>query len=185
MDPMNRLRTRSRRALPLAILVSAVIAVAGCSSGKTAVPDEGPGSSAELARLGLRFPLVTRRLSNGLKILLVEDHKPTSQALLNLLSRRRHRVTLAGSLAEARAAVEREEFDLLISDIGLPDGDGCELMNELRARPHFVGVALTGYGAEEDVSRSHDAGFIAHLTNPVSISALDVALSAACRLLDE
>ena len=74
----------------------------------------------------------------------------------------------------------RENFDLLISDIGLPDGNGYELMEELRGRHGLVGIALTGYGMEEDVNRSHAAGFMTQLTKPVSVQALDTALTAVC-----
>jgi signal transduction histidine kinase len=113
------------------------------------------------------------------RILLVEDHKPTSLVLRQLLTRRNYAVVATASLAEARAVAGRENFELLISDIGLPDGTGYELMAELHGRHGLVGIALTGYGMEEDVSRSQAAGFVAHLTKPVSVEALDGALSAA------
>lgn len=119
------------------------------------------------------------------RILLVEDHKPTALALMHLLSRRHHAVVLASCLAEARDLSARERFDILISDIGLPDGDGCDLMRDLRHQPGLVGVALTGYGMEQDVERSHASGFIAHLTKPVSIASLEEALATAGHRLDE
>jgi signal transduction histidine kinase len=118
------------------------------------------------------------------RILLVEDHKPTALVLRHLLTRRNYAVVATASLAEARAVASRENFELLISDIGLPDGDGYELMAELHGRHGLVGIALTGYGMEEDVSRSQAAGFVAHLTKPVSVEALDSALSAACDRLN-
>jgi signal transduction histidine kinase len=118
------------------------------------------------------------------RILLVEDHKPTSRTLAHLLTRRNYSVVAAGCLAEARAAASRENFDLLISDIGLPDGNGYELMTELNGRHGLVGIALTGYGMEEDVSRSQAAGFVTHLTKPVTVQALDSALSAASHRLN-
>lgn len=111
------------------------------------------------------------------RILLVEDHKPTRNALALLLRRRRYEVTTADCITAARAIVEHGIFDLLISDIGLPDGNGCELMAELRDRYGLPGIALTGYGMNEDVRRGQLAGFAAHLTKPVSIEALDHALS--------
>jgi CheY-like chemotaxis protein len=113
------------------------------------------------------------------RILLVEDHKPTTLVLKHLLSRRYFAVVSTGCLAEARAAASRENFELLISDIGLPDGTGYELMAELHGRQGLVGIALTGYGMEEDVSRSQAAGFVAHLTKPITVDALDGALAAA------
>ncbi len=110
-------------------------------------------------------------------VLLVEDHQPTCATLTELLSRRGYHVIAASSLLEARAKAEGERFDILISDIGLPDGNGCDLMAELRARQGLAGIALTGYGMIEDMERSRAAGFVTHLTKPVSIAALEKALS--------
>ena len=112
------------------------------------------------------------------RILLVEDHKPTSRALTQLLVRRNYQVAAADCVAEARAVARRQSFDLLISDIGLPDGNGYDLMAELRTEYGLPGIALTGYGMEEDVNRSQAAGFIAHLTKPVSVQALEGALAS-------
>lgn len=117
----------------------------------------------------------------GIHILLVEDHEPTRIGLTHLLLRRNYQVTSVGSLSEARAAVEKENVQLLISDIGLPDGNGCDLMEEMGKRFHVKGIALTGYGMENDVNRSYGAGFSAHLTKPVRIESLDEALTVAMR----
>jgi CheY-like chemotaxis protein len=114
-----------------------------------------------------------------LRVLLVEDHKPTSLALARLLARRNYSVATADCIAAASALAGRETFDLLISDIGLPDGTGYDLMAQLHKRHGLVGIALTGYGMEEDVSRSLSAGFVTHLTKPITMQALDTALSAA------
>lgn len=116
-----------------------------------------------------------------LKILLVEDHEPTRTALTQLLLRRRHKVACAGSLAEARSVLAREKgrFQLLISDIGLPDGSGYDLMREIRKDSPVKGIALTGYGMEQDINRSQAAGFSTHLIKPVRIESLDHALSVA------
>jgi PAS domain S-box-containing protein len=110
-------------------------------------------------------------------VLLVEDHEPTCATLTELLSRRGFRVEAATTLREARDLADRGQFDILISDIGLPDGSGCDLMAELRGRQALMGIALTGYGMLEDMKRSREAGFITHLTKPVSIAALDKALA--------
>lgn len=119
--------------------------------------------------------------AKGIRILLVEDHEATRLSLTHLLVRRNYKVTPASSLAEARALVEKQKFNLLISDIGLPDGNGYELMAELQQRLHLKGIALTGYGMEQDVNRSHAAGFTAHLTKPVRMESLDDALSVALK----
>ena len=111
------------------------------------------------------------------RVLLVEDHAATRSALAALLRRRRFNVITAASAAEARALAERGEMRLIISDIGLPDASGYDLMKEVRERFGLRGIALTGYGTEEDVQRSRDAGFAAHLTKPVTVQALDRALA--------
>jgi PAS domain S-box-containing protein len=115
------------------------------------------------------------------RILLVEDHEPTRESLTHLLSRRHYKVTPVGSLAEARSAAGKKKFNLLISDIGLPDGNGCDLMEEMKKKSHLKGIALTGYGMEQDVSRSYAAGFTAHLTKPVRMESLDDALTVALK----
>ncbi|HXF11077.1 MAG TPA: ATP-binding protein, partial [Desulfuromonadaceae bacterium] len=112
-----------------------------------------------------------------LAILLVEDHEPTRNSLTQLLLRRRHKVITASTINEARDLAAKESFDLLISDIGLPDGSGVELMRELSVRHKVKGIALTGYGTEQDVINSQDAGFSAHLTKPVRIDSLDTTLA--------
>jgi CheY-like chemotaxis protein len=70
-----------------------------------------------------------------------------------------------------------QSFDLLISDIGLPDGTGFDLMKEMKERYDIRGIALTGYGMEEDIERSQNAGFLVHLTKPIQIQSLDKALA--------
>jgi PAS domain S-box-containing protein len=115
------------------------------------------------------------------RALLVEDHRPTRKALAHLLTRRHYDVVSVGSVSEARATASREAFDIVISDIGLPDGNGYDLMTELRSRHGLVGIALTGYGREEDVDRSQAAGFSAHLTKPVSVEGLECALASVGR----
>lgn len=116
------------------------------------------------------------------RILLVEDHKPTRSTLALLLHRRNYEVVTADCFMAARAIAERETFDLLISDIGLPDGNGCDLMAELHGRYGLPGIAITGYGMEEDIRKGKLAGFAAHLTKPVSIEALDRALLSVVAL---
>ena len=80
-------------------------------------------------------------------------------------------VRLADSMAAAREAA-REPFDVLVSDLALPDGSGLDLMTELRTRTAAPAIALSGYGSLRDKSRSAAAGFSAHLTKPVTIERL-------------
>nr|AUN37503.1 multi-sensor hybrid histidine kinase [uncultured bacterium] len=113
-----------------------------------------------------------------MKILLLEDHEPSRTALVHLLKRRNYEVYPAGSIAEARAIVSAQKIDLLMSDLGLPDGDGNDFMAELEANRGLSGIALTGYGMEEDIQRSLAAGFMSHLIKPVLANDLENALRA-------
>jgi CheY-like chemotaxis protein len=111
----------------------------------------------------------------SLRILLTEDHFDTATNLKRLLQRRGHEVEVASTLAEARAWLVRGTFDVLLSDIGLPDGQGLDLMQPFlsaaNGRP-VAGIALSGYGMPEDVRRSMEAGFTHHLTKPIEFARL-------------
>jgi CheY-like chemotaxis protein len=113
---------------------------------------------------------------SGVSILLVEDHIDTANAMKRLLAKRGYAVQAATSVAEALRMAANHSFDVLISDIGLPDGTGLQLMRELGARRPVKGIALTGFGMEEDVERSREAGFIEHLTKPINMEQLQAAL---------
>lgn len=109
------------------------------------------------------------------RILLVEDHEDTRETLLRLLRRRGHRVLAVSSVKETVNAAQQTEFDLAISDIGLPGGSGLELPKALSpggSRPLAL-IALSGFCLEEDIRHSHRAGFALHLTKPVDMRALD------------
>ena len=113
----------------------------------------------------------------SLRILLVEDHADTSETMARLLTTMGHQVTEAGTVAAALAAVEAAAFDVVVSDLGLPDGDGYDLMRALRRRRETPGIALSGYGRDEDIERGREAGFDVHLTKPVSLPALRAAIA--------
>jgi signal transduction histidine kinase/response regulator RpfG family c-di-GMP phosphodiesterase len=116
-----------------------------------------------------------------MRVLLVEDHEDTNRSLTNLLRRRGYRVHSARSVQSALALAENEQFDVLISDIGLPDGSGIDLMQKLSADHPLFGIALTGFGMEEDVRRSHDVGFHHHLIKPVDLNRLDALIQQSAR----
>ncbi len=128
-----------------------------------------------------------------LHILLVEDHADTAAAMADLLRGIGHRVTAAASVEAAlaaAAAVERQGgnggggggIDLVVSDLGLPDGNGYDLMRELARRYGLRGIALSGYGMEDDVQQSREAGFERHLTKPVDLRSLDAAIRDASQV---
>ena len=110
------------------------------------------------------------------RLLLVEDHDSTLQVLSQLLVRAGHQVTTAQTVTQALAAAATGTFDLVISDLGLPDGTGTELMEKLRDTYGLSGIALSGYGMEEDIARSLQSGFTAHLIKPVDLRQLLRAL---------
>ncbi|HEY4299993.1 MAG TPA: ATP-binding protein [Candidatus Didemnitutus sp.] len=139
-------------------------------------PDQGdvPSTRAEDGRIPTRPPFGASR-----RILLVEDHDITRTTLSRLLVRRGFQVTSVPTATKACDAARHSTFDLVLSDIGLPDSDGFSLMRKLRDEFGLKGIALTGYGMEEDLARSTDAGFFAHLTKPISASVLDRSLEQA------
>ena len=116
-----------------------------------------------------------------LSILLVEDHEDTSRSLVRLLRKRGYEVRAAASVAAGLAMAVEAHFDLLISDMGLPDGTGIDLMRELSATREVCGIALSGYGMEEDINRSKGVGFREHLTKPIDISRLDAIIQRVGR----
>jgi PAS domain S-box-containing protein len=106
------------------------------------------------------------------RILLVEDHADTRAILARLLRSFGFSVSSAGGVKEALRLAETQRFDLLVSDIGLPDGSGMDVMKTLKVRQRIRGIALSGFGQEEDIRRSRDAGFETHLIKPVDFHTL-------------
>lgn len=117
-----------------------------------------------------------------LHVLLVEDHADTAEQLTRLLKRAGHNVTLATSVRQARdliAAGEAQagcEFNILISDLGLPDGSGQDIMRDLATKHPIPGIALSGYGMKDDIRNSMAAGFSRHITKPVDWRELKSAI---------
>jgi PAS domain S-box-containing protein len=141
------------------------------TNGHDGKGDQGDGSGAPVLVLQGE-PLGARR-----SILLVEDHTPTRVALERLLQRRNFQVFVAETAADARAVAKAEKVDIVISDIGLPDGNGYDLMAELEGLYSVKGIAMTGYGMDGDIARSRATGFSVHLMKPVSMQALDAAIA--------
>src|SRR5437763_2329731 len=103
----------------------------------------------------------------GADILLVEDHEDTARALRRMLENAGYQVGYASTLASARDLAAKRRFQLVISDLGLPDGSGLDLMNQLRCSGQVNGIALSGFGADGDVAAAKAAGFAEHFTKPV------------------
>ncbi len=90
---------------------------------------------------------------------------------------RGHRVRVAGCIALALREVAADPRELLISDIGLPDGSGIDLVQQIKPSPTFGAIAMSGFGMEKDVVRSRDAGFATHLTKPVDFALLEKTIA--------
>jgi PAS domain S-box-containing protein len=114
---------------------------------------------------------------NRRPILIVEDHEATRHVLEKLFRQRHYRVMGAGTVAEALQLAAKQPFEFVVSDLGLPDGSGYELMRVLREKYGLTGIALSGYGTEQDTTRSREAGFVEHLTKPVTYAMLEKVIN--------
>jgi CheY-like chemotaxis protein len=114
---------------------------------------------------------------DNLHILLVDDHDESLFVLARLLERCGHTVRTARDFAEAMGAAASDRFDLLISDVGLPDRSGLELMQEISALYGIRGIALSGFTDQFDAKASADAGFARHLNKPVVFAELTAAIN--------
>jgi CheY-like chemotaxis protein len=115
-------------------------------------------------------------LARHLRILFVEDHADTARVLGRILQTAGYEVSHADSLVSARELANSRRFDLIISDLGLPDGSGLDLMRGLRETQGLTGIALSGFGTDDDLAASTAAGFAEHLTKPVDWERLRSAI---------
>ncbi len=124
---------------------------------------------------------VETSVSNGvLRILFVEDHLDSRKIVARLLEHSGHKVVVADCAGEALARLNESQFDVLLSDIGLPDGSGYSLATEAKKKhPAMKAIALTGFITEQDAQFSKQAGFDFHLTKPVDFHELRSALKHA------
>ena len=122
-------------------------------------------------------PVPTHGSPSSLRILAVEDEPATLRLMARLLRGLGHAVTTANSIASGYEAYEAGEFDLIVSDVGLPDGSGLDLMRRVVSlRGRVPSIALTGYGMEEDIQKSREAGFTAHMTKPIDFTKLEAMI---------
>ncbi|HSV63098.1 MAG TPA: response regulator, partial [Chthoniobacterales bacterium] len=135
------------------------------SSRKAKTPKKVEGTGSQAAEQAKRC------------ILVVEDHDDTLRSMKMLLKRLGYEVLAAENMTDALRISDEQHFDILLSDIGLPDGTGLELLRRIRTKRNIKALALSGFGMDEDIERSYEAGFADHLTKPVSIDRLQAAIS--------
>jgi two-component system CheB/CheR fusion protein len=184
--------TRRYGGLGLGLTISR--AIVNLHDGKIEARSEGPDKGSTFT---VRLPLVSiahgkAEVSGGdvsapqgpapLRVLVVEDHGDTLEMMEVMLSMQGHSVTTAGDVRTALEILARGTFDIILSDVGLPDGSGLDLMRELRARGHRTpGIALSGYGQEKDIEGTRAAGFAAHVVKPAEPRLLLEAMERVVR----
>jgi PAS domain S-box-containing protein len=188
-------RAMSRFGAGLGLGLAISRAIVEYHGGTLEAHSDGPGSGATFRVRLPMTPIPAAALSaaretslmadpaiRALRILLIEDHADTAEAIAELLRLLGHEVTVAFTLAGGLAAAAEIHgrgpggIDLVVSDLGLPDGNGLDLMRELAGRYGLKGIALSGYGMEEDLRRSQEAGFERHLTKPINFQSLQAVL---------
>ncbi|HEX4084017.1 MAG TPA: response regulator [Chthoniobacteraceae bacterium] len=161
--------------LGLAISRAIIEAHSGEISAASEGKDKGAVFTVKLASVDAESPpcgdhakesLVPKKL----RLLVVEDHEATRSVLARLLARDGHDVTLTATVHDAIAEFAAHRFDAVISDLGLPDGSGLDLMRTMQRQRKVAAIALSGFGMEEDILKAKDAGFSAHLIKPVNIN---------------
>jgi CheY-like chemotaxis protein len=106
----------------------------------------------------------------------VEDHQDTRRTLSRLLTHFGHNVVTAENVECAIHLIGDDNIDAVLCDIGLPDGSGYEVAAQARAKGQIKTIALTGFGTEQDVQRSKEAGFDFHLVKPINFQELQSVL---------
>jgi hypothetical protein len=159
-------------------------------AGSIAVESEGPGQGAEFTvtlpsihASTMKLPTIAPsgfsagKNPQGISILLVEDHEDTAMVMSRLLQAKGYTVETCATVADALKIVKERQFNLILSDIGLPDGTGIDLIRQIRQKSSIPAVALTGFGMDQDINRYKEAGFDAHLTKPVNFQKLEMIIN--------
>src|SRR5688572_14666355 len=125
------------------------------------------------------------RAATGLRVFVVENHADTREFLTFMLQELGHTVMVADSMSRALRDVPAANCDVLISDIGLPDGDGWQLLARLELQKPVYAIAMSGFGMASDRMRSKAAGYRHHLVKPMGLEQLENILKDAAAELDE
>jgi signal transduction histidine kinase/ActR/RegA family two-component response regulator len=192
-QPFERGGLASRSFSGLGLGLALAKALVDLHGGTLTAASPGSGMGSTFTTVLGTVPLPVRRQNRRpdpaqptqrpLRLLVVEDHGPTLDVLSSLLQVARHQIKTARDVASARQLAETHVFDLVLSDLGLPDGSGLDLMIELRERYGLEGIAVSGYGMDEDLERSRQAGFREHLVKPVTLDEITAAIARATEAL--
>jgi DNA-binding response OmpR family regulator len=115
-------------------------------------------------------------MSTVLRILIIENHEVTAEFISLFLRRAGHEVIVVSTAQAALGRDDLASFDVILSDIGLPDVNGWDLMKKLRPTTSAFAIAMSGFGGEADVQRSLAAGYQHHLVKPFVPAALEDVL---------
>lgn len=184
----ERVRRYGGLGLGLAISKTLVEAHKGAISASSA----GPGSGSTFT---IRLPAAevpagqsekpadesAASISKAANILMVEDHQDTARVIARLLRDLGHTVSMASTVCKAKELIDGGTYDLLLSDIGLPDGTGIDVVTYLRQKSSIPAIAMTGYGMEDDIARCKAAGFQEHLTKPIHFQRLQLLIEDMMR----
>ena len=170
----------------MAISKALVDTHAGTISAESAGPGQGSQFAVVLPSISasaLKLPtaedprIAARQNPQEIAILLVEDHEDSAEVMSGLLRKKGYSVQTAGTVADALKILGEREFSLPISDIGLPDGTGIDLIRQVRGVSAMPAIALTGFGMEHDLRRYKESGFDAELTKPVNFPKLEMIIN--------
>ena len=179
---------RTRRFGGLGLGLTITKGLVGLHGGKLAAMSDGLGKGTTMV---VELPVTAEREAEVVtekanrprvtaRILVVEDDETSLRVMSLLLRKRGYEVNTAGTLSEAKDALTLHRFDIVISDLSLPDGSGLDLLHDLKAQHQLRGIALSGFGMDSDIQSSLDAGFSLHLTKPIDIESLDSAIRSLC-----
>lgn len=119
-------------------------------------------------------------MGRALRLLIVEDHADSAELMAEILASHGHQVAVALSASAALELAKSQEFDLVVSDVGLPDASGYDLMQQLHTMQSMKGIAITGSSGDDVETRGRAAGFSAHLTKPVTMRRLEQVINEVC-----